>query len=195
MRKDISGQVINKWRVIDYSHTKGKIAYYNCICLLCGKDFVVDGRNIRSERSKSCVACARPRSARANRGKIRSKYDSKTAAERGLWSSYKKGAKKRKVKFSLSFEEFKSFIYEKCHFCNSEPSTKRNPLKATRRSKEREEEGWITYNGIDRINSSLEYTKENCVTSCSKCNYAKHTMSVTEFKEWIQKVFHNISNF
>lgn len=191
-RKDLTGKVINYWRILNYSHTKGKIAYYNCICLKCGKDFIVDGRNIRSGRSKCCVNCARERTVKANRGKVRSKYDSKTAAERSLYSDYKKGAKKRKIKFSLSFEEFKELIYKDCSYCEIEPITKRNPLKGTGRSKEREEEGWITYNGIDRINSSIEYTKSNVVTACQHCNYAKKSMSVEEFKNWIKRAFNHL---
>jgi len=172
VRKDISGQVINKWRVLSYSHTKGKVAYYNCICLVCGKDFVVDGRNIRS-----------------------GKYDSQTAAFRGLFSRYKKDAKKRKKVFNISFEDFKDLVTGDCHYCGVKPNTKVNPLKNTGRSTERENEGWITYNGIDRVNSSIGYKKENVVTCCETCNKAKLTMSIDEFKEWIKRIYSNINNF
>ena len=194
-RVDISGKVINKWRIIDYSHTTGKIAYYNCICLGCGKDFKVDGRNIRNERSKSCVKCARPRSARANRGKVRSKYDSQTAAFRGIFSRYKKDAKRKKRKFSITFEEFRELVTSNCFYCTVEPSTIVNPLKYTGRSIERENEGWIKYNGVDRVNSSIGYVKENVVSCCSKCNYGKHRMSIEEFKEWIERIHKNLKNF
>jgi len=194
-RNDISGQVINSWRVLNYSHTKGKIAYYNCICLKCGKDFTVDGRNIRSERSKSCTKCARVRTAKANRGKVRSKYDSQTAAFRGLFSRYKKGATKKKRLFTLSFEEFKELTTSNCYYCKIEAIQKVNPLKGTGRSIERENEGWILYNGVDRINSSLGYTTKNVVTCCSTCNTAKMAMTTDEFKDWIIKVHSNIENF
>ena len=47
-------------------------------------------------------------------------------------------------------------------------------------------------NGVDRIDSNQGYYWENCVPCCEKCNYAKHEMSVKEFKNWIIKVYTNL---
>lgn len=48
------------------------------------------------------------------------------------------------------------------------------------------------HNGIDRVDSSKGYTLDNCVPCCSKCNYAKHEMSVEEFKEYITNVYQKL---
>jgi len=45
------------------------------------------------------------------------------------------------------------------------------------------------HNGIDRIDSSKGYTIDNCVSCCTECNYAKHEMSVDEYKSFIQRVY------
>ena len=47
-------------------------------------------------------------------------------------------------------------------------------------------------NGVDRIDSSLGYTIDNCVACCDKCNYAKHDLSTEDFKEWIIKIYNNL---
>lgn len=71
--------------------------------------------------------------------------------------------RRRKQKsFNLSFEEFLEFTKQKnCHYCNSEIH-------------------WVKHTGsgqhkynLDRKDSSLGYSKENCVVCCKRCNYMK----------------------
>ena len=48
--------------------------------------------------------------------------------------------------------------------------------------------GWPdTRNGIDRIDSSKDYSSDNCVSCCKICNRAKNDMSVNEFMTWIRR--------
>jgi hypothetical protein len=47
----------------------------------------------------------------------------------------------------------------------------------------------FTYSGIDRVNSSIGYNKENCVPCCDKCNKAKLAMTKEEFLEWVKAVY------
>jgi hypothetical protein len=47
----------------------------------------------------------------------------------------------------------------------------------------------MVFNGIDRVDNTKGYTLENCVPCCTRCNLAKHTMSLTAFKEWVAEVF------
>jgi len=44
-------------------------------------------------------------------------------------------------------------------------------------------------NGLDRIDSTKQYTKENTVSCCKRCNHAKNDMSVSEFKNHINKIY------
>jgi hypothetical protein len=43
--------------------------------------------------------------------------------------------------------------------------------------------------GVDRIDSSVGYIISNCVPCCTKCNMMKHTLSVENFKDHINKIF------
>lgn len=47
----------------------------------------------------------------------------------------------------------------------------------------------LKINGIDRIDSNIGYTKENSVSCCKFCNFAKHTMSESDFYKWIRRVY------
>ena len=47
-------------------------------------------------------------------------------------------------------------------------------------------------NGIDRIDSSKGYSVDNCVPCCAKCNYAKHDLSIDDFKNHIEKIYKHL---
>ena len=53
---------------------------------------------------------------------------------------------------------------------------------------ERELTGDIYWNGIDRVDSSLGYINENCVSCCRTCNYAKLEMNIKDFLDWVQRI-------
>jgi hypothetical protein len=56
------------------------------------------------------------------------------------------------------------------------------------------ESGWPNgRNGIDRINSSIDYYPENCIACCKFCNRAKSDRTVEEFKSWAVDLYLNIS--
>lgn len=52
-RKDLTGMTINKWRVLEYTGD----GFYKCECLGCGNTYIVSGKSIRNESSKSCKKC------------------------------------------------------------------------------------------------------------------------------------------
>ena len=62
MRKDLSGQTINDWFIISVAD-KGtnKNTMYNCCCLCCGREYVVQGQSLSSGRSKCCRSCSAKR--------------------------------------------------------------------------------------------------------------------------------------
>ena len=64
----------------------------------------------------------------------------------------------------ISEEEFNRLSSMSCHYCGVE---------------------WP--NGIDRINSSIGYVKENCVPCCKHCNYVKGNLSMEDFKTWTKR--------
>lgn len=52
-RVDMTGKSYGQLTVKNYSHTKGKVAYWTCICS-CGKEVTAVGTSIRSGNTTSC---------------------------------------------------------------------------------------------------------------------------------------------
>lgn len=82
---------------------------------------------------------------------------------------YIRNAKRRNIQFSLTEEQFQVIRNNKCSYCPK-----------------------IGPNGVDRIDNNKGYTLDNCTSCCKKCNMAKGTMTVTEFKNWIIEVYNTI---
>ncbi len=52
------------------------------------------------------------------------------------------------------------------------------------------ESGWPgTRNGIDRVDSSIGYIEENCVSCCKICNRAKSDASFDEIYDWLNRIY------
>jgi 5-methylcytosine-specific restriction endonuclease McrA len=100
---------------------------------------------------------------------------------RTLLARYKQSAKKRRIDFNLDEETFRKTTKMDCYYCGSSPNA---VLKDRHRS-----EGDITYNGIDRVDNEKSYSENNIVPCCSRCNRAKDTMTLTEYKEWLRTSF------
>lgn len=100
---------------------------------------------------------------------------------------YKRGAINRGLCWELTLVEVDALINGDCFYCDSPPE-----LRIIRG--ERLKQGRLVMkahiNGIDRMDNSMGYTKENCVSCCKTCNRAKHTMSVEAFLEKATKI-HN----
>ena len=168
-RSDIINEVDNRYgklvvlkqEILPQKHN----AYWMCLCD-CGKTTIVAGSSLRSGTTKSC-------------GCLTNKLPKGEGSFRHLVLRYKQGAKKRGLKFQLSDEQLKWLFRQPCHYCNSDPTT----IVCGSRSN-----GGFTYNGIDRIDNTKGYTKDNCVSCCKICNRAKNNMNQTNFLIWLQKV-------
>ena len=99
-----------------------------------------------------------------------------------LFRSYIIKSKKRGIFFDLTKDYFLSITSKDCNYCGSKPSQevrcKKNSIP-------------YIYNGIDRQNSDIGYIVGNCVPCCKKCNYAKQSMNVDSFVDWIKKVYNH----
>ena len=71
---------------------------------------------------------------------------------------YKRGADARGLEFTLTLEEFKKFVQDKCHYCGSENSI-----------------------GIDRKDNAIGYTSKNSLSCCKICNFMKGTLKYQDF--------------
>jgi len=109
------------------------------------------------------------------------------AARNSLIRRYKNDAKDRNLIFMLTKEEATYLFKQNCFYCGVKPS---------RVIDNKELNGSYTYNGIDRVDNSMGYLKENCVPCCQICNSWKSNWTLTQFKEWITSIMkeHNFSS-
>lgn len=111
-------------------------------------------------------------------------------SHKGLYRSYIYHAKERDIDFKLSLEELIDISSNNCAYCNKQPSQLYQILDA--KTKKVRSGIPFYYNGIDRVNNSIGYTKENCVACCKQCNRCKGKMTLAEFKTWIKAIHDNL---
>jgi len=92
------------------------------------------------------------------------------------YSDYKTFSANRGFPLELTLEEFRTLIFSNCYYCNKEPQMKMLRGKQLK-------------NGIDRKDSSKNYTTENSVSCCKVCNYSKMHKSEIEFINHINKIY------
>jgi len=179
-----------KWTVKSYSHKLNTgHAFMNCVCE-CGNEVKVRLSNLVNGRSKQCVPCGVLEVKRINTGKNRSEFDPVTYTIRRLYKRYKSDARRRKFEFNISLEFFTYYISKNCHYCALEPKTVTNlTAECGIIRKERYDDGWIAYNGIDRVDPKRGYTKDNIVTCCEFCNRAKLDWTSEEFLEGVRRIY------
>ena len=135
-----------------------------CLCD-CGKELTCPVSRLRGG-IKGC-RCRRVDYGKAKlKGKIRGQLEA--------FSSCLLSAKRRKINFNLSLEEFAEISDKDCYYCGTPPS--------------RTIDKYI-FNGVDRLDNSQGYSVSNGVPSCKKCNLAKHIMKESEFYEWVRRVY------
>jgi len=167
--KDESGNRFGILTVIKRSRKKTKAAIWECICD-CGNKFETRGDNLRLKISTHCGCRTK---AKTLQSKGLKEGDSQFNA---LFSSYKSNAKRKKLDFNLTKEDFKILVTNNCYYCGVPPLAifkKKNLL------------GDFKYNGIDRKLNSEGYNINNCISCCTDCNYMKSNIS---FENFISKV-------
>ncbi len=167
-----SGDTFGRWTVIKFSHKVKRGLVFLCRCV-CGRERGVLGSNLRYGLSESC-GCKRFDSHILPAGQ---------AARNRMFLVYKSSAKKRGRLWGLTRELFEILISGDCYFCGQPPSALTGYYKAERTK--------VLVSGVDRLNNEEGYTEENTVSCCKTCNYAKRVMSESEFKSWIDRVYHH----
>ena len=97
---------------------------------------------------------------------------------------YRNSGKRRGLCFALSVEQFKELTSGDCYYCGEKPL---HEYWARRRCEKTENAPYFC-NGIDRKDSSIGYTIENCVSCCSPCNIAKMEQSEKDFIDRCRRV-------
>jgi len=168
------GDKYNRLTVISFDHKdKHPHSYYLFRCD-CGNEKIIIGSAVVSGSIKSC-GCLVGEFGDSRR--ISENHSEVTAIILG----YKRHAIRRGFKFQLDREQVKHIIKQDCAYCGAKPS---NHIK-TKNS----HNGGMDYNGIDRVNSSLDYTLDNVVPCCGFCNKAKGKLSKQEFIEKAKQIY------
>lgn len=174
--------IIEKTEMVKY---KKKSRIYKCLCD-CGNWKELSTAEFSSAKSCGCLRKQQKNKFKTmNIGKIQPwTLPPFESLKRTLLTRYKKSAIKRNYNFDLCEKDFRELVFNKCFYCNREPSqeifeSKKPNIK-------------LLYNGIDRIDNSKGYVKENCVSCCKHCNRAKDVMSCEEFKIFISNIFNNL---
>lgn len=141
---------------------------WKCRCD-CGNALLVHVINLRSGHTRSC-------------GCIRT---SAHTALKSLYTSYRSRAKHAHRMFSIPLSAFEEMTSSPCFYCGDAPQHKQKYYTKTG-----EIRNSYPYNGLDRKDSSLGYTLENCVPACKPCNTAKLAMTQQQFYAWVSKVYH-----
>lgn len=170
--KNIKGKRFGRLLVVDIHKDYG---YGNWLWLCrcnCGIEKYISRTNLQNGNSNSCGCLQKERTSFAN------SIEKNKAAFNSIYDGYRKKSQNKNIEFNLSELQFKKITQSNCCYCGEKPSyvSKTN-------------NGIFVYNGIDRINSKLGYILTNSVPCCWKCNRAKNTMSVDEFKSHIVKIY------
>lgn len=175
MKKSLIGKKFGKWEVIESAEKRKNNVriFWKCKCE-CGNTGIVDSYSLKSGHSKSC-GCLRK-----NHPKI---LPNGIPEQKYLFRIYKRNAEARNLDFFLTNEQFVNLVRQNCFYCGIKPE-KLVIAKGY--------DGKYSYNGVDRVDSTLGYIISNCVPCCETCNRAKRAMSVEEFYSWIDRVYHHI---
>jgi len=103
------------------------------------------------------------------------------AARHRLLRNYRDAAKTRGLDWELPDEIFFGLLDQPCAYCgdalcNLQVITCRGYTYAYR------------YNGVDRKDSAIGYTEDNCVPCCGECNKAKSNTPYSQWMAWIDRI-------
>lgn len=176
LTKDLTGTRFGSVVVLEYAGRRlgpsrgaklGRllVPFWTCRCD-CGSTVVINGRRLKTAKRTKCGS----RSCAALFCKTRRQ------AGRRVLSNYKQSAQTRGIDWNLTEDEFFSLITQPCHYSGMLP---KKPIKTV--------EGTFYWNGVDRKDSSLGYTIDNCVPCSHFANTAKLDHPYDEFVDWMKQ--------
>jgi len=165
---DETGNKYGSLIVLSRGMNRGSGAAWICRCK-CGTKIIVPASRLRHGGTNSC-GCLQ----RLPKGQ---------AAFNTMLRNVKNAAKARGYEWSLSNDFVRELNSQLCYYCGIAPKQRIAKIRT------RKCNGDYIYNGIDRLNNTKGYTPDNVVPCCGTCNVAKHTMSESEFLDWIHRVY------
>lgn len=143
----------------------------------CGRKCTVRQSVLRRGLVDCCATCSRKKSWAS-----RPRRSLSDLAMRRSFDTYKANARRKRLAFELSLEEFGSLVKSPCTYCGVQPQ---RPMRHKRGISD------VLCTGIDRIDSALGYVAENVCPCCDQCNYAKRQMCRAAFLAWVDRIYHH----
>jgi hypothetical protein len=103
-----------------------------------------------------------------NPEKVVDNNENKKKSKQLQYNVYSRTARDKRLDFDLSFNDFDNIVSEPCYYCDVI-----------------QDKG---FNGIDRKDSNIGYTLDNCVSSCTMCNFMKGSYGVDYFYNKIEHI-------
>jgi hypothetical protein len=184
---DRTGMIYGRLKVILQKGKDKKGLYlWECLCD-CGNTKIVVGSNLSSGKSKSC-GCLKEEFLAKGGNQFRL-YKNRQNAMLKVQYSHLKRRNNKMIGNIMVFEQFVILSKSKCKYCGLEHSKEikdrtNEKIKGKLLSNE-----ILLINGIDRKDSSIGYTKENTVSCCKNCSFAKNTMSESDFYLWVKRIY------
>lgn len=157
--EDLTGKRFGNLVVVDRAENRGGRTHWNCVHDN-GTKWVVGAIKLKGGNTTGKTSKQR-----------RCDYDVGVGAKNAALSCYRHAAKRRGLEDQLTDDEIFELHSSVCVYCGSPPSN----------YKHKEYNGGYRYNGIDRVDNSIGYVKNNVVPCCKHCNIAKGTCSTREF--------------
>jgi hypothetical protein len=88
------------------------------------------------------------------------------------YTHYKRSAQDKRLDFTIPEEDFMTMVKNPCYYCGII-----------------QEKG---FNGLDRLDSSKYYEKENCVSCCEMCNMMKGSVGPNIFVHRVEHILTNL---
>ncbi len=172
-KKNLIGQRFGRLVVIAEHPSRNGRVFWECKCD-CGNIHVVARGNLQHGHVTSC-GCKHAENSRNNiKPNNYSQY-------RQLWIIYRMNARKRNIPFLLETEDMIDIVNQDCYYCGSKPkSILHRTIKKIKNK--------LIYNGLDRIDNSQGYIKDNIVPCCEVCNRMKLKMAQDEFLDHVEKI-------
>lgn len=189
--KDLIGTKRNKITVIECVISPrgdcNRGGRWKCQCD-CGNSVIING-NRRLPQSCGCIT----RQLIAKGANTRRKP--RLASINLQYTTHCNSAKSRGM-IPLSRKNWENIISLPCHYCNQIDKRKWPISRAhgginLSLSPDQIDAYTIDVNGIDRLNSELDYNLNNCVPCCRLCNTMKSNLSVPQFLDIINKIYTN----
>jgi len=182
-RIDMLGRRFGRLVVLRFARTGGKNwdLYWLCRCD-CGQEKEINGQHLRSGHVISCRCANYELCAAACRRNAAKKFQPEATGTKTMYAIYRQSARTRRLEFSIPFDEFSVIIKQNCRYCGATPSNEyfnRSEVRPYR----------FKYSGLDRTDNAKGYISTNVVPCCDTCNSAKQDLTVTEFREWVTRLY------